>query len=177
MLETPKALAPSHGTAQEMSTMDNQQERLWSWLGGFIDGEGCFGIYRKRTAGKLFHYPILDIVNTNPLDIDRAASLIMTITGCHIESSVKGEYLPKWSLRVLGFKRMRALLPHLIPFLYGKQEEAKLLLGFCESAQDTTVREDFKARLRALKNPQRLYAEPFAHVRMDEKVQQTVKAV
>lgn len=158
--------------------MDNQQERLWAWLGGFIDGEGCFGIYRKRTAGKLFHYPILDIVNTNPSDIDRAADIIRSVTGCSIEARVRGgNDLPKWSIRVIGFNRMRRLLPVLIPFLLGKQDEAKLLLEFCNTQEwNTEGREQMKARLTALKNPQRLYATPFAHVRIDDKVLQTVKA-
>lgn len=157
--------------------MGNQQERLWSWLGGFVDGEGCFGIYRKREKGKMFHYPILDIVNTNPLDIDRAAQVISTVTGLHIESRVKGgNELPKWSLRVLGFNRMRKLLPVLIPYLVGKREEAELVLQFCGSEADVDAREQLKLQLKALKNPQRLYATPFTHVRMDDKVLQSVKA-
>lgn len=180
MLETPKALTPTDGKVSGMTAreMDNQQERLWAWLGGFVDGEGCFGIYRKRTAGKMFHYPILDIVNTNPADIDRAVEIIRSVTGCSIESRVHGNgELPKWSIRVIGFNRMKRLLPVLIPFLYGKREEAELVLAFCHSSEKATdAREQFKARLKALKNPQRLYATPFAHLRLDDKVLQTVKA-
>lgn len=152
--------------------MDNQQERLWSWLGGFIDGEGCFGIYRKNEKSGVYLYPIVDIVNTNPRDIERVAEIVKQFTGCHID--LKGQtvtHKAKWSLRVIGFNRCKAFLPHIIPFLVGKKEEAELLLEFCFSPRDNTVREDFKARLKALKNPQRLYAEPFAHVRMDDKVQ------
>ena len=123
------------------------------------------------------HYPILDIVNTNPTTIDRAAQIISTVTGLHIESRVRGgNELPKWSLRVLGFNRMRKLLPVLIPFLVGKQEEAALVLRFCASIPDVDGREQLKLQLKALKNPQRLYATPFAVLRMDDKVLQAVKA-
>lgn len=155
--------------------MDNQQERLLHWLGGFIDGEGCFGIYRKRTNGKIFHYPILDIVNTNPLDIDQAASVIKGHTGCHIECRNDGKNRPKWSLRVLGFNRMKQLLPVIIPYLHGKKEEAELLLEFCFSPSDEMERENMKAQLSVLKNPQRLYAKRFQHLVIDDKVQQLLK--
>jgi hypothetical protein len=175
MLETPKAFFPNDGKVERIFKMDNQQERLLHWLGGFIDGEGCFGIYRKNEAGKIFHYPILDIVNTNPLDIDRAADIIKRHTGCHIDCKADGINRPKWSLRVLGFKRMRQLLPVIIPYLHGKQEEAQLLLEFCSSEPDESLREDMKAQLSVLKNPQRLYAKRFLHLRIDDKVQQLMK--
>lgn len=159
--------------------MDNQQERLLGWLGGFVDGEGCFGIYRKNENGQLFHYPILDIAGTNPRDIDRAVGVLKQFTGCHVDVKMPkrdGRVLPCWSVRVLGFKRMRQLLPHIIPYLHGKKDQAMLLQEFCDSPPDVQLREQMKAQLSALKNPQRLYAERYAHLRVDDKVHHSAKA-
>ena len=178
MLETPKALFSTDGTATKIITMDNQQERLLSWLGGFIDGEGRFGIYHYRNGRVMLHHPVIDIVNTNPLDIDKAVGIIRTYTGANIDvKNTKGRVLPCWSIRVVGYKRNRTLLPIIIPYLHGKQEEAKLVLEFCFSPDNFDIREDYKARLKLLKNPQRLYARQFEHLRIEDKVRQIVKTI
>ncbi len=161
MLETPEYPEPL--TMGQRSGGANQQESRLHWLGGFIDGEGSFEIIRKRSSGKVYYYPILDLVNTNPLDIDEALQIISSICGFHVEvrEPKKPTHKRLWRIRVLGFSRCQKLLRVIIPFLVGKKEEAEMLLRFIE-AGPSADRETMKRELSAIRNPQRLYARQYA---------------
>jgi hypothetical protein len=50
-------------------TRNNLHPEFWSWLAGFIDGEGSIGLYKefdKRKGEKYFYYrPAIQITNTD----------------------------------------------------------------------------------------------------------------
>ena len=166
MLETPVNAAPL--TKEQRVAGVNQQESQMSWLGGFIDGEGSFSITLKREKGKTFYYPDISIVNTNPLDIDKAMGILKPICGFHVETKQANgpRKLKLWRIRILGFGRVKAFLPAILPYLVGKREQAELLQQFVATKgdNDLDVREALRRQLSASRNPQRLYAQHFAHL-------------
>ena len=159
---------------QKSKFTDYQQERRMAWLGGIMDGEGSFSITHKSgwgsQRGKTFYYPDISIVNTNPLVIDQCAEIITPICGYHIEQKKPDKYrkLIIWRIRILGFKRCANFLPRIIPYLVGKKEEASAVLRFVQTTgeNDLKLREQMKIDLIAIRNPQRLYAQPFKKLKV-----------
>ena len=152
---------------EKSSIADNQQERLLAWLGGIMDGEGSFSITRKRDKGKIFYYPDISIVNTDPIIIDQCAVTISSICGYHIETKHSCDFgtnnrrkTKLWRIRILGFNRCSKFLPKIIPYLVGKKKQAELVLQFVltKGVNNLELREQTKQDLKALRNPQRLYA-------------------
>ena len=114
---------------------DNQQVRDISWLSGFLDGEGCFLIY-KRQRGKAFDLiPEITFNNSNWIDIEEADRILKELKIGHFISSV-GKYgdrphkKPMWAIRITGLFRCKSCLVQLIPYLRGKKKEAELMHAY-----------------------------------------------
>jgi hypothetical protein len=130
-------------------TQRSLTERL-AWLGGIIDGEGCFDTGRATTPhykqrlrkdGKpwwgeyRFARCGLDITNTDGEIIDECAA-IFTELGLPFYLSRKHHpraTRPCFKLTVYGYKRLVRVLPHILPYLVGaKARQGALMLQLCE---------------------------------------------
>jgi hypothetical protein len=115
--------------------MDNQQERLLWWLGGLIDGEGCFTITQRKPKGQLLLSPVSIITNTNKTIIDTCINIyrehnIPFYVAYKIADINRKE---KWNICVDGLGRNAKLLTLITPFLVGKLEDAQLMKRFIDS--------------------------------------------
>jgi len=114
--------------------MDNQQVILQeidlAYLGAFIDGEGCVGVYaRDRSSenknGNVAYSikPVVTVTNTEKDLIEEIRKIYDTLGIAYYVShrAGKGRNSESWTLTVGGIKRVQKLLPVLIKYCRGKK--------------------------------------------------------
>ena len=130
-------------------TQRSLTERL-AWLGGIIDGEGCFDTgraitphskQRLRNDGKpwwgeyRFARCGLDITNTDGGIIDECAAIF---TELGLPFYLNEKFHPRatrrcFKLTVYGYKRLLRVLPVVLPYLVGaKRRQGEFMLQLCE---------------------------------------------
>ena len=123
--------------------MDNQQGTLTNelaWLGGILDGEGCFAIYYRSDTGG--YAGRISIRNTSKTMIDECAR-ILEANGLprHIRniglppSAARNRVVgkrPMWDLHIDGIRRVGRALDTLLPYIVAKKDQAILLNDFCK---------------------------------------------
>jgi hypothetical protein len=104
-----------------------------SWLAGFVDGEGCFAVARRRTKrGATSYSPILIIANT---DIEPLNYITDTLESGRVYArKVDGvgsrpNCRPAWQLH-FSPRNTAMLAQVLIPYLHSKRQQAELLASF-----------------------------------------------
>lgn len=117
-----------------------------AWLGGIMDGEGCFSLSKRMRKGKLTNYNTNIIVsNSDPRIIERA-HLILEDNGIghyvnwktpgDVEHEVDGRKFKRsrqmGEVRVFGLMRCKKFCEAIIPYVFSKQDQAKALLEFIE---------------------------------------------
>jgi intein/homing endonuclease len=117
--------------------LDNQQESLryeLSWLGGFIDGDGCISVTRRGKKTESYN-PRISMVNTNDKIIEEVIRILKNLNlpyYVHKRKSNK-RWKAKTEIVIAGYKRCARALPYLIPYVHGKQEQAKLMSELIQS--------------------------------------------
>lgn len=131
--------------------MGNQQGTLAvtdfeiGWLAGIVDGEGtvAFSVYPRQERGKILQEvrvkPQVIITNTDKALVERAADIFKRCqVGTHIEHRIQHgrgfattkSYRPLFVANACGFKRTKAALELLTPYLVSKQHKANLVLRY-----------------------------------------------
>lgn len=103
------------------------------WLAGFIDGEGCIGIYPPNAAN-VSCYARLHVPNTNLSSIERVAKLI----GGGKRHTTRRNLNPDKHATCYNYSLVRrdhlyGALSCISPHLYIKNKQAELVLEFLES--------------------------------------------
>lgn len=101
-----------------------------SWLGGFMDGEGCLNLL-KRYSGTSYT-PKITIVNTNKVLIDKVVEILSCKEIAHfidIKASTK-KWKTRYEVCVSGMLRCKKFLELIQPYLVGKAPQAKILKEF-----------------------------------------------
>lgn len=149
------------------------------WLAAIIDGEGYLGLNRQKTKYNYYHNPTLTISNSDPRIINKVVGVVKKYTHYYIETK-QPKYIykndnnkrtrPCFNVTVRGVSRLAPLLREVTPYLIGKQDQALLLLTFCENSKsyNEADREMLATKMTLLKNPQRAYDEQFENVRIDD---------
>lgn len=108
--------------------MSSVNESFWAWFAGFIDGEGYF-ILRKIKNPR--HYktgfawsPRLIIANNDRHTLE----LIQNTIG---RGSLHSIRLGCWQLHFASGQLREFILPHIIPYLVTKHDEATFLFKAC----------------------------------------------
>jgi hypothetical protein len=116
------------------TTMDNQQAKTVSleWLGGFIDGEGCFGfqqINRDRLVNTKYE-PYFKISNCDYKGFLYTLALFEeNKVPYHIYEYARGGNTKQfWTIEFRGFKRMEKFCKFIRPFVFMKREEVDTIL-------------------------------------------------
>jgi len=119
--------------------MDNQQIRQADtgkelaarcWLAGTVDADGCIHMTTRERRGYISHTPNIDIASVCPATIEVLVKTInMLGTGGNVNRINGGCQ----AIRVAGIKRCRTILSKITPFMVTKQEEAILMLEWCNS--------------------------------------------
>jgi len=130
-----------------------------SYIGGFIDGEGCFSLgsspARYEYRGKMYgpyavHFPTLTIYNTN-------REVLEFIQGCldggHLSSRNKGgNRKDEVALRFGAQREVLRICRILLPHLRVKRQLAELMIEWCESRLSRPrkkIIQDIKGRIVA----------------------------
>lgn len=98
---------------------------FYSWLAGFIDGEGYLGIVKQKSSHRI--HPRLGISNT----CKEVLRYIQNRVGGYLRNSRKATRL-NHATYILTWRRTKAieLLKKIIPYLTIKKEHARLLISF-----------------------------------------------
>ena len=107
--------------------MTGVAEWFWAWLAGFIDGDGCLGIYRQegspapRLAFTQKDRKILDHIT----DILETGSVTERSERCRQATTFGGA---KAHQLAFGSGATREICKHVLPFLYTKKVRARAIL-------------------------------------------------
>jgi len=102
-------------------------------IGGFMDGDGCIGIYRvKRSRSRSWHYILNVIFAQSRGDKMKVLKDIKSLFGgCLVEVKRKKNHHRAWALRLTGWGAHR-LIKEIIPYMRVREKQAKLALKFME---------------------------------------------
>ena len=111
------------------------------WLAGFLDADGNISIVKRKT----YLCPVVGFTNTNKKIIDNVTRILDALdVGYCLSFQDRGERVnakPAWNIRCDGKPRVAKILGILRDDLVGKQEQADLLLQWCELPSATTHRQ------------------------------------
>lgn len=99
-----------------------------AWLAGFLDGEGCIGIYRHKTNTSRGYQLRVSVVNT---DLASLLKFKIAFGGPIWKADRKGSLGKKvcWEWQVTG-KAAELALQQLFPYLRTKGRQARIALRF-----------------------------------------------
>lgn len=144
-------------------TMGNQQVRLYSWLGGIVDGEGSFYCtltkcsclkYPKYKEDKIHIRVALKIEMACLPTIKRCEGLFRNM-GVNIKMRQRTKRIKNdteigyyHSVTIANQKQLLKVIPCLIPYLFTKQKQAKLVLRYIHSRKYNNSFEYSKRELK-----------------------------
>jgi hypothetical protein len=105
----------------------------YAWAAGFLDGEGCFGIYQYRNKRSTIHHASREAriscaqVKTEPLE---KLSWLFGGTVRFCRQTDYGSTLHQWHLS--SGASVRNCIELVLPFLVNKKEEAEIVLEFAK---------------------------------------------
>jgi hypothetical protein len=119
-------------------------DHFWSWLAGFIDGDGCIGFWHQKQKNDGKHYeryqPTITITSINKKCLEYIKDNIGgTIRVAHAKSDK-----PHWQKRYsycLHANGCREVINKIIPHLIIKKERATLMKKYLELTRERTVSE------------------------------------
>jgi hypothetical protein len=115
-----------------------------AWVAGYVDGEGCVGVY---TTGA--NRSLRLTVQVNSVDF-RSIEKLHDLFGGYINQScntMSGRTLHQWRLTN---KSAEDMLMEIMPYLLVKREQAEVALVF-RATQDPAIRQECNMKLRELK--------------------------
>ena len=153
-----------------MLSADNQQERLKlaNWIVGFVDGEGCFSVsvFKNRTSKNGFQVMPEFVVTQGQKSIS-VLQEIKEFFACGSIFVNRRYDNHKENIYRFCVRSLKDLHEVIIPFFKTnslKTSKKKDFIIFCEVVELMMQRHHLTLegleKIRQLKNPQRLYAEP-----------------
>ena len=122
-----------------MNTRRQSAGKNLAWLAGFIDGDGTITLNKQRMSkDRIIYTPLVGVTNTDHSLIEEVAEVLTELEiGYYIcQHKTKNGIAKK--LFTKGFKRVKKLLPLIIPELRGKKkQQAVLLLEWINSRAQT----------------------------------------
>lgn len=102
-------------------------------VAGFLDGDGCIGIYRvKRRRSASWHYVLNVVFTQSRIDKMKILTEIQLKYGGYLIKIKKKEGCQQaWALRLTGMSAFN-LVKDVIKFLYVRKKQAELAIKFME---------------------------------------------
>jgi hypothetical protein len=102
----------------------------YAWAAGFLDGEGCFSLTKKKGTHPLFRSPLISVaqVHREPLDV-----LVTVMDGGKVtfnQITVSGKIAYQWRLQ--NKRDVCNSFPYIIPYLCNKRRQAEIVLKFAQ---------------------------------------------
>lgn len=134
---------------KELPSINFQTEgEKLAYLAGIIDGEGCLGIYKRQDKdGRVTQWPVKLVIANNSERLMKW--LLVNFGGWYSERKGERKKNPKWKkgyVHVLSERKLRNLLPKVLPYLVIKQEEAEFVI----QALAIKLDDPFSLRLQTL---------------------------
>jgi hypothetical protein len=122
----------------------NVPSSSWAWLAGFVDGEGCLAIRKRK--GKTAA-PLLQVTNTHLPALIAVEDLIQSghVYRVETEEAKKTSYVYILTAR----RPLEAVLQRFSRYLRVKHRQAELLLDFIRRLRDRTLTADAEAEFVA----------------------------
>lgn len=100
-------------------------------LAGFLDGDGCIGIYRcRKRRSRSWHYVLHCVFAQSRGDKMKILKDIMQLYGgCLIRIPKKKNCHQSWALRLTGWGAMK-LIQDVFPYLRVREKQARLAIEF-----------------------------------------------
>lgn len=143
-----------------------------AWLAGFLEGDGSIILAKQRIGkNRIIYTPLVNVTNTDHSLIEYVSKIMKEYQIGHYFTARKTKNGISKVLLVKGFKRVKKLLPLIIPEMYGKRkQQAICLLEWIHSRELTGNNHTYTEhemelfeKIKELKkpdNPQRLHARP-----------------
>jgi hypothetical protein len=130
--------------------MGNQQERLFSWFAGILDGEGSISVQAyTKPDGDIRLTPFVLVVNTDVGILegcDEALKAIGVVPNSWRKPSPAWQNtasLPCMSVRADGAKKVRPILEAVMPYLRSvKRRNAETILQYLDSRKERGLKRD-----------------------------------
>lgn len=123
--------------SKNIHSMKVMNEVECAYIAGFVDGEGCIGLWReKRLSNKCgfrFH-PALEANNTNFEVLYRIREMMGNGRIVHIFNKQPNRK-PGYKLQLFP-NQIRHILPQIMPYLIIKREQARLVLEYLKTVKD-----------------------------------------
>lgn len=112
----------------------NLTETEKAWLAGFIDGEGCVGVYLcKSYKEKKYPKPNVGISNTHKGSMIFVSKLLKQGTAQWYPAKSKGKKYKKcYNVVISGIPSVYPLLKNILPYLIVKKKQAEYTLRWCK---------------------------------------------
>lgn len=132
--------------------MDKLNEIEIGYIAGFVDGEGCVGIHKRKHKNKFGQWigysGILQISNTNKEVMEwlkKKCGVSSEIYYKHPKGNRKAAYGISFN-KSESYSLLKIILSHLIV----KKQQAEIFLLFCENSKDKEIREACFQKLKIL---------------------------
>lgn len=132
--------------------MTNITEIQLGYLAGFVDGEGCLAICKRKHKNKFGEWigysAHVDLTNINK-EVMEFIKRILNISSKIYDNPMKGNRRLAYRLR-LNMTESKKLVTLLKDYLIVKREQAKVFLEFCDNSKDPIEREELWAKMATL---------------------------
>ena len=112
---------------------DIEKELQLAWLGGFIEGEGCFtaGLIMDKRRGIPTIRPRLVVSNSVLSLLEKVSEIIKSYgASCHVVyHKRKDRQFYVGNLSVIGNNNLLRIVPRLLPYLFSKKAQAELVIA------------------------------------------------
>lgn len=100
-------------------------------LAGFLDGDGCIGIYRvKRSRSRSWHYVLHCVFGQSRGDNMKILRDINKTYGGYLYKIPKKKYCHQaWALRLAGWGAIK-LIKDVLPYMRVREKQARLAMKF-----------------------------------------------
>lgn len=135
-----------------------------NWLGGFFDGEGYIGLYKRndhRPSRRLSYRASVVIANTDKETIDRTSEILHSFNIPHriCLAPSKNGWRECWTVKIDGLKRMEKFVYFIEKYCFTKRHQVSLMKEFVEkrmavnknvpySKRDHEIYEELKRKKR-----------------------------
>lgn len=106
-----------------------------AYIAGFIDGEGCIGIYQRHKGKDKGHYePKVSIGQSNKEILEKILKMMDNLKSSYVSLSCKGTIGNRtkdyYQLNIFRLSSIKELLEEIYPYLILKQKQAEIMLNF-----------------------------------------------
>ena len=123
----------------DINNLEQQTISDIAWLAGFWDADGHISVVKRRT----YLVPVCACTNTNKTLIDNVMRILDAAEiPYYLEYQDRGERnnaKPAWSVKMESRPRVQAFLKLVRNQLVGKQEQADLVMKWCDLPKATSI--------------------------------------